>query len=289
VQVLGQVVTQEDPSRRWLPASPGPGDSHHWEVWHDMASPQAYTTDPAPLLSEFGLAAPPAAETLTKMLPTDQLWPTGPAWITRKAELDKLWHYARPFLPGPEPEVSLEQFVTASQEAQARGLQVGIEAYRLRPDAVGTFIWQWNEPWPAICWSIMSYDGSPKRAYAQIARSYAPVAPLARSMHDRIELWVVNDRLDSLDACQLSITLDGEIIWEDKVTAVGNGRTLMGEISKPESGQRLALHLVGPDLDARNDYDLTWRPASARGFPPFWGGRKAAPLRRWVKRWVLRW
>ena len=179
-QTLGQVMSEEDPSRRWLPASPSPGDSHNWDVWHVKASPQAYAADLAPLLSEFGLAAPPDTKTLTSMLAPDQLWPPGPAWASRKAELDKLRHYARPFLPESEQDISLDQFVAASQEAQARGLQVGIEAYRLRSDAVGTFIWQWNEPWPAICWSIIPYDGSPKRAYAQVACSYAPVAPLAR-------------------------------------------------------------------------------------------------------------
>ncbi len=180
VQALGQIVSGEDPSRRWLPASPGPGDSHNWKVWHDQASPEAYGDDPAPLLSEFGLAAPPDTETLAGMLPPDQHWPPGPAWSMRKAELHKLWYYARPFLPEPQANTSLDQFIAASQEAQARGLQAGIEAYRLHPDAVGTFIWQWNEPWPAICWSIIPYNGSPKRSYTQVARSYAPVAPLAR-------------------------------------------------------------------------------------------------------------
>jgi len=289
VQALGQVVSQQDPNRRWLLASPGPADSHNWEVWHDRASPEMYADDPAPLLSEFGLAAPPDAETLAAMLPPDQLWPPGPAWTMRKAELDKLLHYARPLLPEPQADISLDQFVAASQEAQARGLQVGIEAYRLRPDAVGTFTWQWNEPWPAICWSIIPYIGSPKRAYAQIARSYAPIAPLARIMRDRIELWVVNDLLNSPGICQLTATLDGQNIWEGGVTPVGNGRIMVGEINRCDALAKcvaprvLALHLVGPNLDAHNDYDLTWQPTSARRFPPY------AWLRRWVKRWVLRW
>ena len=283
VQALGQVVTKEDPSRRWLLASPGPDDSHNWDAWHGKASPQVYAADPAPLLSEFGLSAPPEAETLAAMLPPAQLWPPGPAWETRKAELDKLWHYARPFLPDSRTDASLDQFIAASQEAQRRGLQVGMEAYRLRPDAVGTFIWQWNEPWPAICWSIIPYSGAPKYAYAQITRSYAPTAPLARIMRDRIELWVANDRLDSPGVCQLTATLDGQTVWEGEVTPVGNGRIQVGEIDWSESGQWLELHLVGPKLDARNDYDLSWRPTNPRAFPPLsW-------LRRWVKSWVLRW
>jgi beta-mannosidase len=45
VQALSQVISQEDPSRRWLPASPGPGDSHNWQVWHDKASPDTISPD----------------------------------------------------------------------------------------------------------------------------------------------------------------------------------------------------------------------------------------------------
>ena len=62
---------------------------------------------------------------------------------------------------------------------------------------------------------------------------------------DRVNFWVVNDRLDSPDHCQLTATLDGKTIWVGEVIPVTNGRTLVGETNKPESGQRLALHLVG--------------------------------------------
>ncbi len=173
---LAEVARRHDPGRRWLPASPGPGDSHNWQVWHGNASPAAYAADPAPLLSEFGLAAPPSVDALARMLPPDQLWPPGPAWQARKAEVGKLWHYAVGARGATHLQSAshLHAFISASQQAQADGLQTGIEVYRLREGAAGCFIWQWNEPWPAICWSLIPYWGPPKPAYAQVARSYAP-------------------------------------------------------------------------------------------------------------------
>lgn len=142
-QALSEVTALDDPGRRWLPASPGPGDSHNWRVWHGKAPPQDYASDSAPLLSEFGLAAPPDVATLASILPVENLWPPGAAWERRQAQLDKLWHYAQGGDFGKDQRfATIEAFVQASQAAQARGLQSGIEAYRLRTDAAGAFIWQ---------------------------------------------------------------------------------------------------------------------------------------------------
>ena len=276
---MSEVAAREDPSRRWLPASPGPNDSHNWQVWHGLVSPQRYAQDPAPLMSEFGLAAPPNRDVVRDMIPKEQLWPPGAAWQERKAELAKIGHYASYF----KHDKTLISFIAASQRAQARGLQVGIEAYRLRHDAVGVFIWQWNEPWPVVSWSIIAYKGAPKRAYTQIARSYAPLAPIAHFSSNQITLWVVNDLLTSPGVCHLVATLNGRELWSGDLTPPINERLLVHTLSMPKTTGLLTLHLSGPGVDAHNDYPLPWP------FPP-----PAAPgwrtrLESWGVRWLLRW
>jgi beta-mannosidase len=278
---LSRVAAAEDPGRRWLPASPGPGDSHNWQVWHGKASPVAYVRDPAPLLSEFGLAAPPDRDHLARLLPPEALWPPGPAWQQRQAEPDKLWHYARLVNPALSVLSPPDAFVAASQQAQARGLQVGIEAYRLREGAVGCFLWQWNEPWPAISWSIFPYRGPAKAAYGQIVRSYAPLAPLARVVKGTIELWLVNDGFQSPGSCRFHACLDGKPIWEGEVIPPVNGRMRVAVLPRAD-GRLLTLHLRGPGLDLHNDYLLDLWPARSP-VSPF------ARLRQRVKAYLLRW
>lgn len=278
---LSRVAAAEDPGRRWLPASPGPGDSHHWRVWHRKASPRAYAHEPAPLLGEFGLAAPPDLATLTAMLPAEALWPPGSDWQRRQAEPDKLWHYARLVAPHLTAASSPVEFIAACQEAQARGLQVGIEAYRLREDAVGCFLWQWNEPWPAVCWSVFPYRGPAKAAYAQIARSYAPLAVLAREADDAVEVWLVNDRLTTPGPCRLRVWLDEEAVWEGEVVPPVNGRVRV-MVWPRGRGQRLRLHLQGPGLDLTNEYRLGLWPPYRPPSPP-------TRLREAVKAYLLRW
>ncbi len=278
---LSRIAAVEDPGRRWLPASPGPGDSHNWQVWHGKASPLVYARDPAPLLSEFGLAAPPDRAHLARLLPPEALWPPGPAWQQRQAEPDKLWHYARLVNPALSVLSAPEAFIAACQQAQARGLQAGIEAYRLRNEAVGCFLWQWNEPWPAISWSIFPYRGPAKAAYGQIARSYAILAPLARLAEDTIELWVVHDGLERFGPCWLTVHLDGQPIWEGEVTPPANGRVRVAVLPR-RPGRLLSLRLRGPGLDRSNDYRLDLWPAPDTPSPL---GR----LRQRLKAHQLRW
>lgn len=281
---MNEIASQEDPSRRWVLASPGPGDSHNWQVWHGKASPLRYAQDPAPLLSEFGHSAAPPLPTLRQILPPKQLWPPSAAWISRKAEPAKLWHYAIPFLPPDSlPQITLADFVAASQQAQARALQIGMEAYRLREDAVGSFIWQWNEPWPAICWSVWPYQGAPKPAYAQIARSYAPLAALAQLQDDRASIWLVNDTLTSPGPCTLTVRLDDRLIWQESVTPTP-GRQLITTIAVPADARRLGLELVSPDQKTRNDYDLVWWRLQDQ-HPPGWRERLRLDLKHWLLRW----
>ncbi len=277
-RAMSETASREDPSRRWLPASPGPNDSHNWQVWHGYASPQRYASDPAPLLSEFGLAAPPDADTLRRILPPGHIWPPGEAWQARKAELKKLTHYAN-----LQDLRDLETLIAASQEAQARGLQIGIEAYRLRENAVGTFIWQWNEPWPAISWAVIPYQGPPKRAYRQIARSYAPLAPIARLLPDGIELWVVNDAPQSPGLCHLAVSLAGREQWAGDITPPALSRTLIHTLPLPETPGLLTLHLTGPGVDITNDYPLhhSFSPNAPMGL--------RARLQTKVLQWLLRW
>jgi beta-mannosidase len=215
VAALRRVVSQEDPDRPFLPASPAGGDSHYWQVWHNFHPPSAYRQDEAAFASEFGLQAPPAVAILRRFLPQEELWPPGRSWIAHGAGLDKLWRYARPYLPGAQ--VDIEAFVQASQQAQARGLQVAVEHYRrLKAQGCGgALVWQLNEPWPAISWALIDYYREPKPAYHVVQRAFSPLLislayPLRRYRAGEdleIEVWLIDDRPQPVGDGQLEVML----------------------------------------------------------------------------------
>ncbi len=274
VQTLQQVVTREDPSRPFLPASPANGDSHNWKVWHEFESPSTYRTDLALFASEFGLQAPPDEATLRRFIPSEELWPPGSSWVFHGAGLEKLWHYARPFLHGRE--VDLGSFIQATQYAQAQGLQMAIEHYRRRKaqGCGGALIWQLNEPWPAISWSLVDFFRQTKPAYEVVQRLFSPLlvsldfppGSVREGKQLPIDVWIVNDRMQSVGSCELEVVLlesEGQPLhrFTQVVNVDPDSAQCVGQVTwilPPATGWRLTAHLQcrGQTL-AWNEYDLT--------------------------------
>lgn len=237
VAVLADAVAAGDGARPFVPASPGPGDAHNWLVWHGLAPLSAYRRERASMVSEFGLQAAPDAASLRRFIAEDELWPPGAGWQRHNAELAKLERYARWF-EGENQDEPLTRFVDASQRAQAAGLQVLIEHVRRRQGATGGLaVWQWNEPWPSICWSVIDYFGRPKQALEMLQRIMQPLLvsldyPLRRYRPgDLLEgvLWVVNDGLAALEGCWLRVSLQ---------SGTGGGE---GERGREGQGEGVAL------------------------------------------------
>ncbi len=272
VATLADVAAKEDAGRPFIPASPGPGDAHHWLVWHGKAPLSAYRGEQASMASEFGLQAAPDLASLREFLGEAERWPAGAAWQRHNAELAKLQRYARGFADPDEPD-PLARFALASQRAQAAGLQIMIEHVRRRKGSTGGLaVWQWNEPWPSICWSVIDYSGRPKLALETLQRIMQPLLvsldyPLrAYRPGDLLAgtLWVVNDGLAALDGCWLRVELDGLVLSETPCRVPANGAARLGRLALrlPRRFTHLRLELRrGNSLLAHNVYDLHFHDA----------------------------
>ncbi len=214
VDILEDVTSSLDDTRRFIPASPYKGDSHNWVVWHQKGNLEDYMDDVSPLPSEFGLQAFPSTLTLENWISYDGLWPLNKTHVHHSLGKDKMMKYVsalkatglekqyrvyRAPVSGGDNLASLTQ---ASQVMQAYYLQRGIENWRQRKyKTSGTAFWQLNEPWPAICWSVIDYELRPKLAYNALKNSYNPLLVTAKfeqkeyASGDRLqaEIMVVND------------------------------------------------------------------------------------------------
>jgi len=296
-QALVQAMTHalqnaQHAPRPFIPASPGPGDAHNWLVWHGKAPLSAYREEEARFLSEFGLQALPDLATLEAMLPNPEI-----GWESHQGDRAKLQRYFKLFLPdngGLRSAVNgLTELITASQRAQAAGLQIAIEGMRRRKgDSGGVILWQFNEPWPAISWAIVDYFRRPKLAYRLLKRWYNPLllsldfeAGMNWQSGDlfEAEVWGVNDSLDvTRGACYVS--LDGERIFEtEDVTLPPDSSLRLGRIAYrlEKKPQELVVALwSGEQMIAQNNYDLGWRDEAKINL---W-----QRFRRWVAEKTLR-
>jgi beta-mannosidase len=235
-RILPELLAQLDPATPYRASSPldGPkndhnnmmvGDVHDWTVWHGLPklngdeplpeydrSPAGvaytrYAEDTGRFISEYGIQSSPAMATLLRALPPDQQVLDSPGFLNRIKDRpqDKVNAMLVNVTGLPH---TLEEYVDFTQLTQAEGLKFGIEHFRRRkPHCSGSLIWQFNDCWPGISWSIVDYYGFAKASYHYVRRAYAPVMASFAEVDGGIELWIVNDTLAPA-AGELNLTLD---------------------------------------------------------------------------------
>ena len=293
LKTLAAVVNQHDPTRPFIPVSPSfdhGDDAHNWHVWHGDAPIQAYQTESACFLSEFGLQALPHFDTLKAALPDPT---TG--WETHHADQRKLTRYTSLFDTSdtpPPPDDPLNSEISISQRAQAIALQTAIEHMRRRKgETGGVCLWQFNEPWPAISWAIVDYFRRPKLAYKQLSAWYNPILaslkfPVGRCWQTgetfRAEIWAINDSLQGFKNCELYVKLDETLIHTQLLGLPADSAQDVGALAHTLTaipGQITLTLQHENEILAQNSYDLEWCDESSGSF-----GRR---LRQWMADWLL--
>jgi beta-mannosidase len=76
----------------------------------------------------------------------------------------------------------MEEIIYLSQLVQSEALSCAYRGWRHKwgkRHCGGALVWQLNDVWPAISWSIMSFPGNPKPAFYAIARELKPFTLIA--------------------------------------------------------------------------------------------------------------
>jgi beta-mannosidase len=240
-QVIPERLARLDPATPYWPGSPwgGPhpnsmmaGDIHDWTVWHGippipndrMAEPfgfapekigyERYAEDTGRFISEFGIQAAPALATLRRWMDPADLEPESEGFHQRiKDEARKALAMIGPVTGVP---ATIQDYVDFTQWTQAEGLKFGIEHFRRRrPHCSGALIWQFNDCWPCVSWSLVDYDGVEKAAYYAVRRAFAPVLASFETREDQAALWISNDLPGRIrgDVTVALASLDGDVAW----------------------------------------------------------------------------
>ncbi len=228
-ELLPAIVAAHDPDTPYWPGSPWSalgflngtqdGDRHAWEVWHGLdvgaGGPTDYPSraealhfsryehDRGRFISEFGLHAAPERATLERWAGPLELDSPELAHRNKDTPPDKafLLMEAETGLP-----TTLQEYVDFSMACQAEGLKLGVEHYRRRqPHCNGTLVWQLNDSWPGLSWSVVDFDLVPKHGYWALQRAFAPVVASFRVDGEVLELWVTSSTLEPVD---LQLTVD---------------------------------------------------------------------------------
>ena len=206
-KILPEVCSRLDPSTLYWPSSPfggedpnsqSEGDRHSWDVWSGLKDYTEYLKDNGRFISEFGFQSLPSLKTIYKFTSRED----------RYFQSKVVEHHNKQ-VGGPERLLlflsmhfklpsTLERFVYLTQVNQGEALKTGIEHWRRRKFKTGgALIWQLNDCWPVASWSLIDYYNELKASYYYVKRAFDPLNISLLVREDEVEVWVVNDFLES--------------------------------------------------------------------------------------------
>ncbi len=184
LDLLPRLLGELDPDRPYQPSSPWSGDmavhpndhahgtSHLWDVWNRLDY-QAYRQARPRFVPEFGYQAPPSHATLREALGPEgmRLWsPELLAHQKASGGMAKLQRGLDRRFPGID---HIDDWQFLAQLEQARALWVGITHLRSLHDACqGSVVWQLNDCWPSISWSLVDVRGRRKLSWYAVRAAY---------------------------------------------------------------------------------------------------------------------
>ena len=129
--------------------------------------------------AEFGHQAPANIETLASVLRPDELTLGSAAFEHhQKGTGGTAQHINEPMASRGEIATEFAEWHRRAQELQAEALTNGIEhhaAHRESGRCMGVLIWQFNDAWPGMSWSLIDSAGRPKPAYEAVKRAFGKI------------------------------------------------------------------------------------------------------------------
>jgi beta-mannosidase len=255
--ILKSTVNQfTDPTPYW-PSSPSAdfeevpdnqhnGDMHYWAVWHQQAPAEDYTKQFPRFMTEYGFQSFPEMRTIRTFANKPEDFgirsTVMQAHQKNKGGNERILTYMLREYRQPKDFAS---FVYLSQVQQAEIIKIGAEHLRRqRPRTMGSLYWQLNDCWPVASWASIDYYGRWKALHYYARRFYDDVLISPFLHDDKVDVYVVSDKLQPLSGTIHTRLLDfsGKILLDQTK-----------DIQAPAQSNAIYLAFDKADLAAKGD------------------------------------
>lgn len=226
-KLIPETLAQNHISTPYHPSSPAlgwgrktaytQGDVHYWGVWWGKAPLETYQEKVGRFVSEYGMQGFPSEQTLRLVVEATQWSMQSPAMKNHQKHptgFEYLTHYVQLYYPKAK---DFSQFMAQTQYLQARAMKTAIEAHRsAKPYCMGSLIWQLNDCWPVISWSLTDYTGYKKPAMQAVEQAFRTVILTYQPTDKALQIRMVSDSLQAFtDSLHVRILqFDGKTQWD---------------------------------------------------------------------------
>jgi beta-mannosidase len=275
-EIIPGILTKVDPRRPYWPSSPfgfdedpnnqKSGSTHQWNIWSRWIDYNKVEEDNSLFVSEFGFQGPANINTLEKCLSPEHRKIQDEKFEFHNKQVegqDRIFKFLSAHLP---ISTQWEDFIYLSQLNQGLALKRCIEHWRTnRPRTNGSIIWQLNDCWPVVSWSLVDSSYLPKLAYYFVKRAFAPVGILFKRENSNLKIYGLNQGSGSFKGyIKLAIIslVRGDVLYESTKEALLKENSYNPVINIPKAYQKnideyiyiVTLYSENDDLIIRNFY-----------------------------------
>lgn len=187
------------PMHGWgRPQSMTEGDSHYWGVWWGLEPVEKYKEKIPRFMTEYGMQAMPTAFTINKFSePSDRDTSSTVMKIHQKhpTGYQNIAKYIWDKFPSSK---NFNEFVYISNVVQYDAIETAIASHIAnQPHCMGTMLWQLNDCWPAVSWSIIDYYLQKKGGYYAAKKLYGNDRAYAKKIFSSKPLNYLQCKIDS--------------------------------------------------------------------------------------------
>lgn len=212
--ILSDAVHDFNPNAIYLTTSPMKGwgrkeslqhgDCHYWGVWWGKEVFETYEKKIPRFMSEYGFQSVPDLQTVKSFCGNDVNAITDPAMKQHQKHpvgYETIEEYRKRYFAEP---LNFSDYIEQTQQTQWIGLFTAIRAHRSNKRCMGTLLWQLNDTWPGVSWSIADHSGRMKLAAEKLKDAYSNFAVFANVENDILKLVVVFDSVATVK-CELIV------------------------------------------------------------------------------------
>jgi beta-mannosidase len=234
-----------------IPDNQHNGDMHYWAVWHQQAPASDYTKQFPRFMTEYGFQSFPEMRTIRAYAHQPEDFDIRSivmqAHQKNKGGNERILTYMLREYHEPKDFAS---FVYLSQVQQAEIIKIGAEHLRRqRPRNMGGLYWQLNDCWPVASWASIDYYGRWKALQYYARRFYDDVLISPFLHDDKVDVYVVNDKLQAMNGTihVRLLDFDGKVLFEQTQ-----------DVSIPAQSSAIYLTLNRADLAVKGDWNKSF-------------------------------